>query len=81
MPSTPMQTAKLCGKNASVVGALWAAFIGLREPVECSPCQLKVCPIDHRCMTRLLPARVLAEARAALSRSDWLGSVELELGR
>ncbi len=51
----------------------------LREPVECSPCQLKICPIDHRCMTRLLPARVLAEARAALSRSDWQGSVELEL--
>ena len=51
----------------------------LREPVECSPCQLKVCPIDHRCMTRLLPARVLAEARAALSQRDWQGSVELEL--
>jgi len=51
----------------------------MREPVECSPCQLKVCPIDHRCMTRLLPARVLAEARSALTRSDWQGSVELEL--
>jgi heptosyltransferase-2 len=51
----------------------------LREPVECSPCQLKVCPIDHRCMTRLLPQRVLAEARAALSQRDWRGSVELEL--
>jgi lipopolysaccharide heptosyltransferase II len=53
----------------------------MREPVECSPCQLKVCPIDHRCMTRLLPARVLAEARAALSQRDWQGSVELELAR
>jgi heptosyltransferase-2 len=52
----------------------------LREPVDCSPCQLKVCPIDHRCMTRLLPARVLAEARAALTQSDWRGSVDLELG-
>jgi len=52
----------------------------LREPVDCSPCQLKFCPIDHRCMTRLLPARVLAEARAALSQSDWRGSVDLELG-
>jgi lipopolysaccharide heptosyltransferase II len=51
----------------------------LREPVECSPCQLKVCPIDHRCMTRLVPARVLGEARAALSQRDWQGSVELEL--
>lgn len=50
----------------------------LREPVECSPCQRKVCPIDHRCMTRLLPARVLAEARAALTQEGWMGSVELE---
>jgi len=53
----------------------------LREPVECSPCQRRVCPIDHRCMTRLLPARVLAEARAALTRPNWQGSVELELAR
>ena len=37
----------------------------LREPVECSPCHLKVCPIDHRCMTRLAPERVL-EAAAEL---------------
>jgi len=51
----------------------------LREPVECSPCQRKVCPIDHRCMTRLLPERVLAEARAALASPDWRGSLDLEL--
>jgi len=51
----------------------------LREPVECSPCQRKVCPIDHRCMTRLLPERVLAEARAALSDPEWAGSLDLEL--
>jgi heptosyltransferase-2 len=37
----------------------------LREPVECSPCHLKVCPIDHRCMTRLAPERVI-EAVAEL---------------
>lgn len=52
----------------------------LRHPVDCSPCQRKVCPIDHRCMTRLLPERVLHEARAALRDPDWRGSVELELG-
>ena len=51
----------------------------LREPVACSPCQRKVCPIDHRCMTRLRPERVLDEARAALGSADWRGSVELEL--
>jgi len=50
----------------------------LREPVDCSPCHLKVCPVDHRCMTRLLPERVLAEAEAALHDAGWQGSVELE---
>lgn len=34
----------------------------LREEVECSPCGRPVCPIDHRCMTRLLPERVVEAA-------------------
>lgn len=38
----------------------------LREPVECSPCHRKVCPIDHRCMTRLLPARAVDAAAELL---------------
>jgi len=32
--------------------------IVVREPVECSPCMLRDCPIDHRCMTRISPQRV-----------------------
>jgi heptosyltransferase-2 len=39
----------------------------LREPVECSPCHKKVCPIDHRCMTRLAPERVLDAAAELLA--------------
>lgn len=35
----------------------------VREPVECSPCLLRECPIDHRCMTRVSAGRV---AQAAL---------------
>ncbi|MDQ6704995.1 MAG: lipopolysaccharide heptosyltransferase II, partial [Acidobacteriota bacterium] len=30
----------------------------VREPVECSPCLLRDCPIDHRCMTRIEASRV-----------------------
>jgi heptosyltransferase-2 len=40
------------GANARVV----------REPVECSPCLLRECPIDHRCMARVSTERVVREA-------------------
>jgi heptosyltransferase-2 len=36
----------------------------VREDVDCSPCLLRECPIDHRCMTRIGVDRV---ARAALT--------------
>ena len=31
----------------------------VRVDVPCGPCQLKVCPLDHRCMTRIHPRRVV----------------------
>ena len=34
----------------------------LCEDVPCSPCGRKICPIDHRCMTRLDPKRAVAAA-------------------
>lgn len=34
----------------------------VRQPVDCSPCLLRECPIDHRCMTAVTAERVTAEA-------------------
>jgi heptosyltransferase-2 len=34
----------------------------VREPVDCSPCLLRECPIDHRCMTRVTTDRVVQAA-------------------
>lgn len=38
----------------------------VREPVECSPCMLRDCPADHRCMRRVSAARVVETALALL---------------
>ena len=38
----------------------------LVNPVWCRPCMLRECPIDHRCMTGLQPARVIASLQAVL---------------
>jgi len=42
----------------------------VRSGVACSPCHLKVCPIDHRCMTRITPPMVLAAADRVLARAS-----------
>jgi len=34
----------------------------VREPVDCSPCLLRECPIDHRCMTRVTAQQVTGAA-------------------
>ena len=39
----------------------------IREPVECSPCLLRECPIDHRCMTAVSASRVAEQALRLLA--------------
>lgn len=34
--------------------------IQLQKKVDCGPCQKRVCPTDHRCMTTLAPSEVFA---------------------
>jgi heptosyltransferase-2 len=44
--------------NHLTTGPTGALARVIREPVECSPCLKRECPIDHRCMTRVETARV-----------------------
>lgn len=40
--------------------------VHLQKRVECGPCQLRVCPLDHRCMLRLTPDEVYSAAEGLL---------------
>lgn len=42
----------------------------LSAEVGCRPCYLRECPIDHRCMTGIEPARVIESALAALQAPE-----------
>jgi heptosyltransferase-2 len=44
----------------------------VREPVDCAPCFLRECPIDHRCMTRVSSDRVYEAAVQQLGSSSGL---------
>lgn len=47
----------------------------LSHPVFCSPCWLRECPIDHRCMKRIEPARVLEAVLERLAPGTGLRGV------
>jgi len=42
----------------------------IRVDVECSPCMLRECPIDHRCMTRISSQTVFESAITHLQKND-----------
>ncbi len=53
--------------DAAATGPCGPAFRIVRTPVECSPCLLRECPIDHRCMTRVSVEMVKTEARSLVT--------------
>jgi heptosyltransferase-2 len=52
--------------DESATGPLGAAARLVREPVDCAPCLLRECPIDHRCMTRVTAQQVIVTAEDLL---------------
>lgn len=59
---TDWRTTAPYGRDRSIV----------REPVDCAPCLLRECPIDHRCMTRVSVDRVYDTAVKQLAGSSGL---------
>jgi heptosyltransferase II len=39
----------------------------IRKEVDCSPCMLRDCPIDHRCMTRISADEIFEKSRVMLT--------------
>lgn len=46
----------------------WA--VHLQQEVDCGPCQLRTCPLDHRCMTQLQPTDVFQAASQLLAAAS-----------
>jgi heptosyltransferase-2 len=42
----------------------------IRKNVDCAPCMLRDCPIDHRCMTRISPDEVFEKAKEMLATDE-----------
>ena len=48
----------------------YAQAVHLQKKVPCGPCQLRVCPVDHRCMKELTPAEVFAAVNDLMARVE-----------
>ncbi|MGI8542855.1 MAG: lipopolysaccharide heptosyltransferase II [Aridibacter sp.] len=46
----------------------WNSEIIRRKDVECSPCMLRDCPIDHRCMKWISPEEVFVKVKNILNK-------------
>jgi heptosyltransferase-2 len=51
--------------NPEGTSPLTTQFTLIREAASCSPCFLRRCPVDHRCMTRISAESVFLAARRA----------------
>jgi heptosyltransferase-2 len=64
--------------DAIATGPMSPSAVVVNKNVECSPCLLRECPIDHRCMTQISvedvynqATRMLREGRRIATGSDW----------
>lgn len=68
-PATGTKTLVIFGPTNELTTKPVGAEI-IRRTVECAPCMLRDCPIDHRCMTRISAAAVYNRATEILSTDE-----------
>lgn len=61
-----IKTIVIFGPTNPITTKPWNSEIIREENLDCSPCMLRDCPIDHRCMTRISPERVFEKAASML---------------
>ncbi len=67
-PAVGTKTAVIFGPTNSVTTRPFSDnAVVIRHDVECSPCMLRDCPIDHRCMTRMPVEEVFNICRELLA--------------
>lgn len=70
-PAVGTPTAVIFGPtNPATTRPFPPSAVVIRQDVECSPCMLRDCPIDHRCMTQISVGRVFETAREILYPLD-----------
>ncbi len=62
-------TVALFGSTNSIKTGPWAFGHVVQNKVACSPCYLRTCPIDFRCMTGITPEMVLNAIQEAICSS------------
>ncbi len=67
-PAVGTKTLVIFGPTNPLTTQPIGAEIIRRETVECSPCMLRDCPIDHRCMTRISADEVFEKALLILNQ-------------
>jgi heptosyltransferase-2 len=66
--------------DLDATGPLGPRCRAVRAPVPCSPCLLRECPIDHRCMTGIAVEEVVRAAEELLNETQSDGCPVAQLG-
>jgi lipopolysaccharide heptosyltransferase II len=60
----------LFGSTSDIKTGPYGSGVVIHKHVDCSPCYLRECPIDFKCMTQITPDEVYRELMSLLNKSE-----------